>query len=56
VKDHHFHLFFVIFQASLNGAGIYYSGGFSTDISESCIWITPFIKEPGDFWDLRFYF
>jgi len=31
---------------------VQYSGGFSTDVSESCIWLTPFIKKPGDMVDL----
>jgi hypothetical protein len=38
----------------LAGYGINYQNGFSTDISESCIWISPFIKQPGDMWDLRY--
>jgi hypothetical protein len=31
---------------------VQYSGGFATDVSESCIWLTPFIKKPGDMVDL----
>jgi hypothetical protein len=38
----------------LKGSGAHVEIGFSTDVSESCIWITPFIKAPGDMTDLRF--
>ena len=35
------------------GFGINHDGGgFSTDISDTCHWFTPFVKEPGDPFDL----
>jgi len=37
----------------LKGSGAFYQPGFSTDVSESCAWITPFIKPPGNLQDLR---
>jgi hypothetical protein len=43
----------MIVGVQLKGAGIHFQVGFSTDISESCTWMTPFIKPPGDMWDLR---
>ena len=42
----------LILRIKLAGYGIQYSGGFTTDVSESCIWLTPFIKQPGDMVDL----
>ena len=42
---------FVNFQ--FNGAGINHDGGgFSTDISETCHWLTPFVLEPEDGMDV----
>jgi hypothetical protein len=38
----------LILSLTLKGFGIHYETGFSTDFSESCIWMTPLIKEPGD--------
>jgi hypothetical protein len=38
----------LILSLKMRGAGIHYEGGFSTDSSESCVWLTPFIKPPGD--------
>ena len=32
----------------MKGVGIHFEKGFSTDYSESCVWLTPFIKPPGD--------
>ena len=45
----------MLVHLSFNGAaGINHDGGgFSTDISETCHWLTPFVKEPGDFFDLK---
>ena len=35
------------------GFGINHDGGgFSTDVSDTCHWFTPFVKEPGDPFDL----
>ncbi len=28
-----------------SGWGIFYETGFSTDISENCMWITPYVRE-----------
>ena len=43
----------MILNLKFNGAGIQHDGGgFSTDISENCHWLTPFVKEPDDFSDL----
>ena len=44
----------MIVGVNLKGAGIHFQVGFNTDISESCTWMTPFIKAPGDMWDLRY--
>ena len=42
-------LLFVDFK----GAGLHHDGGsFSTDISDTCHWFTPFVKKPTDFYDL----
>ena len=39
----------MIMNVRLNGVGIQHDGGgFPTDISETCHWITPFIKNPKD--------
>ena len=46
----------MIVGVNLKGAGIHFQVGFSTDISESCTWMTPFIKPPKDMWDLRYVF
>lgn len=44
----------VLLHLNFNGKGINHDGGgFSTDISETCHWLTPFVLEPGDFNDLR---
>ena len=43
-----------LIRLEFNGAGILHDGGgFGTDISDTCHWLTPFVKEPGDFQDLR---
>jgi hypothetical protein len=44
----------LILRLDMKGVAINYQSGFTTDIAEACIWLTPFIKEPGNFWDLRF--
>lgn len=45
----------VLVHLQFNGAGINHDGGgFSTDISETCHWLTPFVLEPGDFGDLKY--
>jgi hypothetical protein len=33
----------LILKFNVKGVAMQYSGGFPTDISESCIWVTPFI-------------
>jgi hypothetical protein len=33
----------LILKLKLNGVAIQYSGGFPTDLSECCIWLTPFV-------------
>ena len=43
-----------ISRVQLKGSGIQFQVGFSTDVSESCIWITPFIKPSDDMSDVRF--
>ena len=45
-----------ISRIQLKGSGIQFQVGFSTDVSESCIWVTPFIKPavPDDMSDVRF--
>jgi len=43
----------LIVYLKLKGSGAFYQPGFSTDVSESCAWITPFIKPPGNLQDLR---
>ena len=35
------------------GFSLFYEFGFSTDISETCVWITPHVKQPGDPQDFR---
>ena len=43
----------MILNLQFNGAGIHHDGGgFSTDISETCHWLTPFVLEPDDPIDL----
>ncbi len=46
----------LILRLEMKGVAINYQSGFTTDIAESCIWLTPFIKKPGNFWDLRYLF
>ncbi len=43
----------LIVKIKVKGSGMFYQPGFSTDISESCAWLTPFIKPPSDLFDLR---
>ena len=45
-----------ISRIQLKESGIQFQVGFSTDVSESCIWVSPFIKPgiPNDMSDLRF--
>lgn len=43
-----------ILRIQLKGYGVQFQVGFSTDVSESCIWITPFIKFTEDMSDVRF--
>ncbi len=44
-----------ILRLDFNGVGINHDGGgFSTDISETCHWLTPFVKMPEDMQDLRY--
>ena len=38
----------LITYMEFNGWGLQYDVGFSTDISQSCIWITPWVLEPFD--------
>lgn len=42
-----------IARVQLKGSGIQFQVGFSTDVSESCTWITPFIKYSEDMSDVR---
>ena len=44
----------MILKTKFPGYGIHVSPGFSTDLNENCIWITPFVKQPGDVQDLRY--
>ena len=45
--------FDMMLHLDFNGAGINHDGGgFSTDVSETCHWLTPFVTEPDDFEDL----
>ena len=45
----------VILSVDFKGYGVNHDGGgFSTDISDTCHWLTPFVKEPEDPWDLRY--
>lgn len=30
------------------GQGVHFASGFSTDLSESCFWITPYLELPED--------
>jgi hypothetical protein len=46
----------MILNMQFNGIGINHDGGgFITDISETCHWLTPFVLAPGDMFDLRFH-
>lgn len=42
-----------ILRIQLKGYGVQFQVGFSTDVSESCIWLTPFIKFSEDMSDVR---
>jgi len=42
-----------LLRLQFKGSGAQVQIGFSTDISESCIWITPFIKPSEDMSDVR---
>jgi hypothetical protein len=42
-----------ILRIQLKGSGVQFQVGFSTDVSESCIWLTPFIKPSDDMTDVR---
>ena len=35
-------------QIQFYGHGVHYGPGFSTDLSENCVWLTPFVSEPKD--------
>ena len=35
------------------GYGAFIDPGFSTDLSETCTWLSSFVKEPDDSYDLR---
>lgn len=35
------------------GYGAFIDPGFSTDLSETCTWLSSFVKEPDDTYDLR---
>lgn len=43
----------VLVNMGFNGDGIYHESGFSTDTSNSCNWLTPFVKMPPDPYDLK---
>ena len=38
----------MVADISFTGYGVFTELGFSTDVSETCQWITPFVKEPAD--------
>ena len=40
-------------QISFYGHGVFYMSGFLTDVSENCIWLTPFVTRPSDKFKLR---
>ena len=42
-----------ITRIQLKGSGVQFQVGFSTDVSESCQWVTPFIKPSDDMSDVR---
>ena len=43
----------LLLLVDFKGEGIHHDGGsFSTDISDTCHWFTPFVKKPTDFYDL----
>ncbi len=43
-----------ILKVDFDGFAINHDGGgFTTDVSETCHWLTPFTKEPSDLFDLR---
>ena len=43
----------ILLYVDFNGEGVNHDGGgFSTDISDTCHWLTPFVKKPNDFFDL----
>lgn len=45
----------VILSMKFNGYGINHDGGgFTTDISETCHWLTPFVLEPVNGYDLTY--
>ena len=45
----------VLINIQFNGAGIHHDGGgFATDVSDTCHWLTPFVLEPGDMQDLTY--
>ena len=41
----------MIARVNFNGFGTYLEYGFSTDVSESCIWMTPMVKRPKGYVD-----
>jgi hypothetical protein len=44
----------ILLNLQFNGFGIHHDGGgFSTDISETCHWLSPFVLEPEDYSDLK---
>jgi hypothetical protein len=43
-----------LLRMHFKGFGAQFQIGFSTDISESCVWITPFFKPSDDMSDLRY--
>ena len=41
----------MISQVNFNGFGTFLEYGFSTDVSESCIWMTPMVTRPNGYVD-----
>ncbi len=43
----------LILKFHLRGVALQYSGGFPTDVSECCVWLTPFVREQDSWGDIR---
>ena len=42
----------MVAEIKFPGYGVLYESGFSTDVSETCVWMTPFWIKPADVQDL----